>query len=161
MKNVPPGAVAGFFPYNDTEGGKDEIDFELLGTLWPNALWLNTWNNGEYLRNDLPRTPVSELKDKDWNKYTIRWASNGVDWNVNGRRVRSEGPSSPIPDASLQIHFNHWAPSYKEFDKAYASSLQPTDTGQAKQIYYYDVRKVKASLSTTRVEGKTIRPRRR
>ena len=138
----PDGLVTSFFSYGFDGSNADELDFEFVSNAtndeatWPGSdpVLTNTWN--ETVEKPEYVAPAG-LDLTEWNTFRIYWdpVARRVDWTwldpVAGETwLRSETVASAVPDESMQVYFNFWAPA-ATWPDAYSVSLEPvSDPGQ-------------------------------
>lgn len=160
----PKGIVTSLFGFGLTQGAnskfKDEIDFEFLSNHYqpntqPPKVLLNRYVNEPPGRG---RPELIDAPDIDFTKFNvvaIHWFPNRIDWFVNGNRIRSV--STKIPQGSLSVRLNIWAPG-PTFSQAFSSELQPTSDPNASIDYVYAVDWVRVSVVKLKNDSAEVVP---
>ena len=101
------GLNAAFFTYIGPQSDKphDEIDVEVL-TRDTSKVSLNTYvgakpNNGK-------RVALPKKADDGFITYAFTWTEESLDWFVNGKKVHSAEPGSPMPENPQKIFASFW-----------------------------------------------------
>jgi hypothetical protein len=146
----PNGLVTSFFLYGYDGANSDEIDFEFLSNktnddvTYPDGdpVLTNTWNESA---QDPVLVPVEGLDLSQWQVFRIYWYPeiHRVDWTwmdpVDGETLlRREEDVSFVPDQSMALYFNFWAPD-SSWPDAYDAGLQPVNDAGSDQTYLYEI----------------------
>ena len=147
---LPDGEVTSFFLYGHDGANSDEIDFEFLSNktnddlTYPGGdpILTNPWNESA---QDPVLVPVDGLDLGQWNTFRIYWypGLHRIDWTwmdpVGGETLlrREEGVSF-VPDQSMALYFNFWAPDSSWTD-AYDAGLQPVNDSGSDQTSLYEI----------------------
>jgi hypothetical protein len=143
---LPRGAVVGLFLYRFHDGVRDEIDFELLGNDRGDAscatrVLTNVFDDDGFDQaGDVLHVCVPGLDLDAANTFRIEWGDAAIRWLVNGVQVREEVDT--IPDASMQVHLNFWAPA-PDFALAYDPSIGPAASAEENQSFEVPVELVR------------------
>ena len=155
----PDGLVTSFFLYGYDGSKSDEIDFEFLSkkmnnnAQYPNGdpVLTNPWN--ESVEN--PEYVVPEGLDlTQWNTFRIYWDPNlsRIDWTwvdpIQGEVLLRTETGGSVPDETMALYFNFWAPSATWGD-AYDADLQPLDNENGNEIYEYQIDYVEVRTTAT------------
>jgi hypothetical protein len=158
----PNGLVTSFFLYGYDEANRDsdEVDFEFLSNQMnifdPNRdpVLTNTFNDS---RANPEKVMPDGLDLTDWNTFRIYWYPDNrqVDWTwvidpgVPDERevlLRTERDSPYVPDESMSLYFNFWAPCYTSWnpnchpwDDAADRGLQAVNERILNEISAYEI----------------------
>jgi len=160
----PNGLVTSFFLYGYDGAKADEIDFEFVSnktndnTTYPTGdpVLTNTWNE----TREKPQYVTNDGCDlAEWNTFRIYWYPDDhrVEWTwidpVAGETLlRTETDAFFIPNESMSLYFNFWAPAATWGD-AHDANLQPAQTPGENKIYTYEIDY--AEVRVTSVPGDT------
>jgi hypothetical protein len=158
----PGGLVTSFFLYGYDGAKSDEIDFEFLSNktnddvTYPDGdpLLTNTWNESA---QDPVLVPVDGLDLSQWQVFRIYWYPDihRIDWTwldpVGGETLlRREEDVAFVPDESMALYFNFWAPD-SSWPDAYDASLQPVNDPGSDQTYLYEIDYAEARIRSENV----------
>jgi len=127
---APGGIVTSMFLYKlIAPNSRDEVDVEILTKLQPEG--------PGYLTNSFVADPFSAAGDVEFvvrdpfdptnfHDYEILWATDSIEWYLDGQLMRRETDS--LPTQAMALHFNIWAPLFGGFTRALDPSLQPAST---------------------------------
>jgi hypothetical protein len=149
----PRGLDSSFFLYGWDGAHSDEIDIELISNrtndnvTYPDGdpVLTNPWN--ESRQKPVYVVPAG-LDLSQWNTFRIYWypAWHRVDWTwldpVHGETLlRRETSTSAVPDETMALYFNFWAPA-DSWPDAYDAGLQPAQTADQDQVVTYHIQRV-------------------
>ena len=140
LRSATPGIVGGLFLYGTNPLNAnlhDELDFELLGNdalAGRNQVQTQIYGNEPLGAGHPEFDPVSGLTS--FHTYRIEWYPTIVRWFVDGQLVRES--TDHVPQGSLQVHLNIWAPG-QEWPDAFSAALQPAALPGANTPYFVDV----------------------
>lgn len=165
----PNGLVNSFFVYGYDGAASDEIDFEFLSNqvnddvTYPDgdALFLTTWNESfqkpQCECDDCVAPPGLALTE--WNTFRIYWYPDLalVEWTwldpVNGETLlHQETDPFFIPDESMALYFNFWAPT-ELWSCAWDPALLPVDDPADNQICAYEIDYVEVRTSNETISA--------
>jgi hypothetical protein len=157
----PNGLVTSFFLYGYDGTNSDEIDFEFVSNqtnddaTYPTGdpLLTNPWNESA---ENPELVPVTSLDLSQWNTFRIYWypGIHRIDWTwmdpVAGETLlRQEKSVTFVPDQTMALYFNFWAPA-STWPDAHDASLQPANDSGSNQTYLYEIDYAEArTLSTS------------
>jgi hypothetical protein len=146
----PNGLVTSFFLYGYDGSNSDETDFEFLSNRmnddvgYPDGdpVLTNPWNES----HQCPEYVAPEGLDlTEWNTFRIYWYPDvrRMEWTwldpVNGETwLRTETDSACVPDQTMSVYFNFWAPN-ADWADAWDPDLRPADDPSADAVCYYEI----------------------
>jgi len=148
----------------------DEIDFEYLSNLSPDAIQLTAWNDwkqrytsyNDGIHHADQTVTLPGFVRGAWNVLRFRCLTDRVEWYVNDVLVWSN--TNVVPNDPMNVRLNFWAPD-SSWAAAYDAGLQPTSNPAANQSLRYDIDYVKVStldvtrsITATAGAGGTITP---
>jgi len=155
----PNGLVTSFFLYGYDGVKSDEIDFEFLSNKtndnasYPGGdpVLTNTWNESI----EKPQYITSGGADLSvWNTFRIYWYPDArrVEWTwmdpaAGETLLRTETNAFFIPDESMSLYFNFWAPSSTWTD-ACDAGLEPAQEPGGDAIYTYEIDYVEVRVTS-------------
>ena len=144
---VVAGIVGGMFSYHVNPGGlHDEIDVEAVSNKLA-QIHTNVYENEPTDSVGNPQFyPISSALT-DEHTYRMEWFQNAVCWYVDGQLLRVD--RSDIPQNSMALHLNIWAPSDR-WPEAFSGALNPVTNASSNTSYFFDINSVHvARLSST------------